>query len=549
MTTTSRWRLIRRAVLLPLLACLACAVVGVGAQAGQIKEFTGYTRPGEPPDPDQEQPRGDKPFPAVFMGGTVYFMVLDRADGRDGDSWGTGLADFDARFVPGKGATDIGNSPGLDTGARYLYLYQVQNDREGANTNLTRATVRVIVPPYLITSWGHFGPPRGAAAGQGQGVSGVGFYAPAQEMGVSVIRPVAPKVPAVSDAKYRDLAPAVEAPKPYSMGGIRVGPAQPAAGEDVAGIEPDTVELLGLADFGPLDRLEGKGGLTGLGVLDARFGPYHWPGNAVLPWVDELRPGMGPRGVYAGFGADPLDGGRSRYDRRRSPAIRALFQKNPIPPRDTPPASPGGGRSVVFGFTTDFPPVYEPVRIQGPVRGPAVPAADVNIAEAAGPAANGTVPTPVAPAAPTPGVGGAPGAAAGMMSGMGSSGGGGIGGLGGGFGMAPAGITGGGGSGGGRGNGNGGNNQRPNQGQNGNQNQNQTPTVIVRVGGTTVVVHQNQQQQQQQQQQQSQSSCCCCNTPTPNVVPEPASAVLAALGLPFVVFLTRWRSWFKPALS
>src|SRR5437773_3333557 len=133
---------------------------------------SGYTRPGYPEDPLNKdgtvRPLAWSPdFKGKLIGGTVYFVVLERT-GADGDFWGTGIRDFDRRFVEGKNFQGS-YSPTLDTKARYLYLYMVVNDRgldpepirPAADVEITAQPVaasalRLLVDPRYITSWGHF---------------------------------------------------------------------------------------------------------------------------------------------------------------------------------------------------------------------------------------------------------------------------------------------------------------------------------------------------------------------------------------------------------
>ena len=132
----------------------------------------GFTRPGNPPD--VRLPNGNVRYVAWdpanredVIGGTVYWMVLEQT-GSDTDSWGTGIARFNDAFREGK---DFQNrfSPALDVNARYLYLYQVVNDRgldplpvkPAANTEIptrpiARTSLRLLVDPREITSWGYF---------------------------------------------------------------------------------------------------------------------------------------------------------------------------------------------------------------------------------------------------------------------------------------------------------------------------------------------------------------------------------------------------------
>src|SRR5262249_5964429 len=102
----------------------------------------------------------------------VYERTTDAADG---DTWGTGMANFDESFVEGKSFNNT-FSPALDTKARYLYLYQSVNDRGldpgkrgpkqaaiapalGKELNVqdvAMTSVRLLVDPRYITSWGYF---------------------------------------------------------------------------------------------------------------------------------------------------------------------------------------------------------------------------------------------------------------------------------------------------------------------------------------------------------------------------------------------------------
>src|ERR1043165_1724659 len=153
----------------------------------------------DPTDPNQEKARlipvgyvvpAGKEAPKQkppLMGGTVYFAVFKNVGlGEGGDTFGTGLKDFDQRFSEGRSALDT-SSPIYDRKAKYLYLYQVVNDRslgprhrhyspakkgdikfaiddniKKEELNLPHAkdiatfTLRLLVDPRYITSWGHF---------------------------------------------------------------------------------------------------------------------------------------------------------------------------------------------------------------------------------------------------------------------------------------------------------------------------------------------------------------------------------------------------------
>src|SRR5262249_61717953 len=82
-----------------------------------------------------------------------------------------------------------------------------------------------------------------------------------------------------------------------------------------------------------------------------------------------------------------------RDARYRAPAIRAYWPDNPLKPDE---------RSTLFGFTSDFPPTYEDVRIRGNSRlaiGGAVGPMEPDV-RAATLGADGEVPTPIAFDAP-----------------------------------------------------------------------------------------------------------------------------------------------------
>ena len=122
------------------------------ARADVLPQFAGYTRPGSPDGPKTIFV-GNEEAKKKAIGGTVYYMVLERAPGKEGDPWGTGVEDFIKAFRPGvefNGAF----SGGLDTSAKYLYLYQTVNDRGPDSGNVKTSTVRLLLDPQHITSWG-----------------------------------------------------------------------------------------------------------------------------------------------------------------------------------------------------------------------------------------------------------------------------------------------------------------------------------------------------------------------------------------------------------
>ncbi len=87
--------------------------------------------------------------------GLLHFAVLDRSNGKYGDTWATGFKNFDHLFERGIDMGHVGSSP-LDYSAKYLYLYQVTNNTADYSLESAR------VPFYsstnlLVTSWGSFG--------------------------------------------------------------------------------------------------------------------------------------------------------------------------------------------------------------------------------------------------------------------------------------------------------------------------------------------------------------------------------------------------------
>lgn len=119
-------------------------------------------------------------------GGTVYYHVFENTGLHDGDSFETGLSGLEQLFNPGDSRTE-GASPRFDRKAKYLYLYQVVNDRsldprEFAKViekpakddavslavsvektvakiyrdDIASFSLKIHVDPLYITSWGHF---------------------------------------------------------------------------------------------------------------------------------------------------------------------------------------------------------------------------------------------------------------------------------------------------------------------------------------------------------------------------------------------------------
>jgi hypothetical protein len=447
------------------------------ARASEVPGFAGLTRPGNPAD----SVLADKVVPAALddetrrsaVGGTVYFLVLQRDEAKAADPWGTGLKEFAKTFRAG---IDFGGdaSPALDMSAKYLYLYQVVNDRH-TPVPIQSTGVKLIVELKDISSWGYF--------------SGIGFATEKKEdaKAVTKIRPVSFSnilAPNDADLAYQLQAPPVLLPKGLHLAHvpIRQGEAAPA-------------------------------------VKDAGLVQVHW---------DALDPAHNPDNVML----------LKQSDFKDRPSFRAIWNGKNAIPKDS--------RSTVFGFTSNLPPTIEPVRLRGLFRdekGKEIRPAAVEPAEEADPearseiaAASGKVPTPK-PESPatsfTPPLasGGAPPAApppppppilppfgGGVPTGGGGS-----------SAPPPALVSGGGGT----TSGTTGTAQQQQQQQPrhaSRQSLTQTLTNLI-----NITVNQSQSQQQQQQQGQHQGQ----HQHSHGVVPHPSALVLAALGLPFLLWLRR----------
>jgi hypothetical protein len=121
-------------------AVAAVLVPSSSAEGAYLTGFTGNTQPGHVSPPNQ----------LSGVTGTVSFAVFDRSGGTAGDTFGTGLANFDGRYTGGV------NSPNtLDTGAKYLYLFETTNNGPNADA-FPVSTNSVAWVPGRATSWGSF---------------------------------------------------------------------------------------------------------------------------------------------------------------------------------------------------------------------------------------------------------------------------------------------------------------------------------------------------------------------------------------------------------
>jgi hypothetical protein len=487
----------------------------------------GYTRPGTPADRIGKngeiiQAALDQDLSGSVIGSTVYFAVYK---GQDADAFGNELADLTDVFVPGR-SFENSVSPQFDRKAKYLYLYQIVNDRglnppkEGivpaADFNINTAHIadfalRLLVDPRYITSWGHFQNMSFAGNVTDKKVGKGGVAAAADE---DVILPMAfSSNPAVigklPHKRFQDRAPAY---------GLVV---------NSFGVDKSNLNLQNSSAFQALKKKEGAKAIN-------------WVSNEVkAAALGGLEPDY-VQLVYNSF----RENEEGALDGRHigNTLFRVDFKKNNMVQI--------GQHSVVFGFTSDLPPTDEPIRVEGPmptvVREEEKKAKEGKDIKEAGlsPAVQGIAEAPAVAigTAPTPIGGGWPIAAAmptGMIGGglpLGS-GVGGIGGIGGfalpgaGFGAAraPATATGGG--------------QGTSQGQ-GTQAQNQQQQTPNTINFNATLTNQQQQQQAQLQaqlqfQNQRQFQINRHRHHHGHVVPEPSSIILGLLGVPALYLLRR----------
>jgi hypothetical protein len=322
---------------------------------------TGFTRPGSPSDSlvggkvvtalDDPQAR-KKAF-----GGTVYYMVLERT-GKDGAGWGVGLKDFEARFRAG---IDFNGSPSpaLDTSAKYLYLYEVVNDRR-TPVPIQSASLKLHADAKEITSWGYF--------------HGVGLATPPAAAKAGPIRPVsvANVVGAETERLYRREAPAVAVPAPFRVVQVptRRGEKEPVEKDQKVvnvlwdaldpATDPDYVMLLSGSDSD--QRPTFRAIWNGKNVLarEARSTVFGYTSN-LPPKLEDvrlrgellddkgnpIRPAAGEVMYFTGSG-EPSNarGGQVFADGRAPTAWSELEEQRKSPPSTTPrisPPAPGGG--------------------------------------------------------------------------------------------------------------------------------------------------------------------------------------------------------------
>ncbi len=546
-------------------------------------EISGYTRPGNPED--TFTPEGDLIRQVSFgreelkkfkiMGGTVYFAVFKNVYSAEGDTFGTGLTNFDTRFETGRSFKD-NMSPRYDKKAKYLYLYQIVNDRNldprinqvkgakgagimknpifdpnakvGANAaaavtdDIASFALKLTVDPAYITSWGHFRNSGFAAQlpdldSTGKVVRHKVENVERDRIALMAFSHLAPTQLKIANPRYSHRARA------HSLGDLENGFSVADSGHNLATskAQTDLKAVHGNIDKGNIRLLADVGRL--LQAAESGKEPDYVQLMYAPPEDRVSAPIVPPAG--ADMLEDEVTRAIFRVDWRGANLLKQ------------------GNRSVVFGFTSDQPPMSAPIRIDTPeaaihsqsMRLASYFAEDVvarSTADASAIAltAGGGNAAALALALGTSlGVGAGPQAAAaeggvpgfasitGGTSGIGGATGGGAGGglgfpsLAGNFSRPGGGFGGGGALGGGNGSGDG----------TSTQNQSNTPGVNITTNFDASLS--NQQKQQQNQNQNNGGGRGHCHPG--HVVPAPASLLLGLLGLPGL-WLLRRRNSAKP---
>ncbi|MCI0641265.1 MAG: hypothetical protein L0Y72_00960 [Gemmataceae bacterium] len=484
----------------------------------------GYTRPGNPQDRVTKDGKiipvvADPEYQGPIIGSTVYFAVFSNPLLEETQGYNLDVAHIVSNFVEGRSMENT-VSPELDRKGKYLYLYQIVNDRgldppkdgirpavEGdiETAEINHFALKLVVDPRYITSWGYFRNVTFSSNVQDKGAGKGGVVGAAE--GKPAILPMAfSSDPAVLSSlpnqRFRDLCPA------FSLGELLPGLA----------LSPSTTGLDKSSHYQKLrDKAKNKERLA------------NWEDNQYRGAVEAAQEPDYVQVTYRGFqeNTEPMLDGRDigytvfRIDFKNYNTLKT------------------GGRSVVVGFTSDLPPTDEPIQIKGLLPdtkekdkmarlfdvnfqdGEALQEVAAQQAQAPTPTATGVAPTPI------------PNADAGLSTSPPTSLGGGTGG---GFGggtppaagaglgaaRAPSLATG---SGSGEGQGDAQTNQSQNQDERLNFN-------------ATLINFQAQAQAQAQFQSQVNNNNCCCDC-NGHMIPEPGAFLLGLLGLPALFFIRR----------
>jgi hypothetical protein len=496
---------------------------------------SGYTRPGSPSDKIGKngaivQAALDPDQIGRMIGSTVYFAVF-KGTGVDDDMFGTDIGGLADAFVAGR-SFENSVSPHLDRKAKYLYLYQIVNDRglnppkEGVlpavdthihTADISNFALRLLVDPRYITSWGHFTNIGFEANVADRKVGKGGMIGAADE---TQILPMAISsnpaiVKELANKRFQEGAPA------YGLGNLL----------NHFGLDKSNLNLQNSSAHASLLKKKGEGK------------EINWVANGIEAAVQGGREPDFVQIVLSMFkeDAEPTLEGRHigdtifRVDFKKANAVKV------------------GQHSVVFGFTSDLPPTDEPIRVEGPMPklGPDAErkAKDASGAGQAAATALGTAPTPIG------GGGGAVGAMTSALIGGGTLGGGG--GFGGGFlpfpgaffgaARAPSAAS-------GIGSGQGTTQAQQAQAQNQNQ---QVPNTNTINFAATLTNQQAQQQAQLQAQLQAQAQAQLQiqnnrhhhHHHNNHMVPEPSAIILGLLGLPALFFFRRRGQTHTAAVS
>ncbi len=277
------------------------------------------------------------------IGSTVYFAVV-KGTGNADEAFGKELGDLLDTFVAGK-SFENSVSPQFDRKAKYLYLYQIVNDRglnpakEGIlpaadgniNTaNISNFALRLLVDPRYITSWGHFVDTAFDSNVLDRKVGKDGIIGAADEV---VIKPMAlSSDPAVENKiphkRFLERCPA------YGLGELI----------NNFGLGKSNLNLDNSSAHQLLQKkLAGKA--------------INWVANGLEAAVKGGRQPDYVQVVYDQYKEEELPTLDGRHI--GNTIFRVDFKKNN--------AVPIGQHSVVFGFTSDLPPTDEPIRVEGPM--------------------------------------------------------------------------------------------------------------------------------------------------------------------------------------
>jgi hypothetical protein len=382
------FRRIKRLLLVALVAVLV-GVTPKGSFADGIEEFTGYTRPGDPPDVVRDGKivplAPEDPEAKKAVGATIYFEVFELTEDMPTDPFGTKYKDFDKLFKPGIDSANR-KSPSFDRTARFLYLYQVVNDRRIPH-KIHNVTVHLLVDESHITSWGYFADEKG-----GKALTGVSFAIPQDEKGKSVIRPVGADYPGVgtTTAQQRFTTPAPAYPfrksPPSLLSGILIGN-KPAGPPDpildtTPGRVPEAVILMRSSSVRrerTADDRQRELAARSAAVPPVLAGPwipppgFHspFPMTWTSPYVGPAPllaaysvynpayaiPELGPAGQYRPFGGAAVVG--DPYAERYV-AVRCHFGEG-----ESDGPLEVGQRSTVWGYTSNDPPTWSTTKTKG----------------------------------------------------------------------------------------------------------------------------------------------------------------------------------------